>query len=747
MFETQSAARDLYESDASILSQVAEMQLELDWNGLQSAEIAGQLDAVFHQLSYLQDRLFPEVLQELSTILGESGVTHDGEGIRGLSQSVIRAWQSQHEISRTLAAVLQTLGEFRRFGSILQGVSQLRQSQGTLNQATLRAAESTLGREWRDLTPQQQAELNRLAERQSQSAEVLAALVEELESDSTASEFWRTTNSEVRRRIVDPQLLIAMQQIAVHLGRNDLGQAMPTQQAILSEFIAIEELLAGPRTTVETTRGDLSQTLAALAEALAAQRTLLEQLQQAEGEVDARLQSQWAEMQFELVTQAEQTLFERRATSRESWIQAARRALARMRQAHLAITRGTWNAVRQEQQEAVDDLEQSIEHLQTVIAEQRQGEVVAEMQRLPEHIQEMIDRQSVLLASVREADLRFVEAEQWNRELLRSIREAEQLQQRLAEDAATLLTSLTEWPAFHFAVDDSMLMMHEVATRLNRRETGLATQELQQQIIQRLDQVRASLHAAGTTSHSNATQNAGDENATRRPDASARLTQVLLLRDMQLGLRDATAGFVQSVEVVDASLLRMTVDRQRGLADLAEPLLEVWLTADGIAQGESEQRVREAAAVAIAGLTAAAEALEQSQFTQESVVLQDSVIAALNRILEESQANASLLAGQDDGATGADSQQTTSGDGQSTGNTAGSSDGGSTTATHDDETATTAIDIEVQRAHDRDLAIDVWGHLPPRYSSSCRLTSRLSSCPSTTTGFADTTRLWPKTVE
>ncbi len=702
LFDSQTAARETYESETSLLAQVTGLIDELQWNGLETTELGSQLAGVAGGLTQLRDWEFPSLLSDLTLVVTSQ---HDLEGSDDaeLAASIVRASQSQRAIADVLLSMLNMLGEYRRFDSLGEAVARLRLDQESLNQNTLRTAESTLGRDWSELSVQQQADLQRLAERQSQVASTLSALVTESQRQATnfSSSNSVQTAVEIQRRLASPELLLWLAESSQYLDRNELGLAMPTQQAILTELTAMEDLLAGRESTVAATAVALDQSLATLTDSLNEQRALLQEIEQATGEASPQQQVEWADRQSQLFTQTERALIAQQARIREPWIQSGRRGAMRMREAHFAITQGDLATARTEQQEAVDDLSQSIGQLESLVAGQRQSQAFDEMQELPQHLQALIDSQTQLLAQVRDLDALHATAGQWSRDLLRGVREAAGRQQSLAEDAADVATSLSPWPTFQFAVDDALVLMHEAAAQLDARQVGAETQQLQEQIVLRLQQVHSSLSDAGAAMLLQP-ELSSDPRSPGEHDASARLSQVRLLRNLQEELSHQTEEVVLANSPSN-DVMSSISGRQRELAELAEPLLSAF-------GGAEVAPLAEAATSALAAIEEVATSLEAGRFTIETVSLQADAVAALDSLLAAAPNSSTLASGETQSQQG-NSPMPSEGEGQSTDTTAGTNGDG----TGGDDSATgTAAEIEVQRARDRELAIDSWGHLPPR---------------------------------
>jgi hypothetical protein len=701
LFDCQTSARDTYESESSLHAQVGGVLLELEWNNLQSTELQTQLTAVDRELVQLRDWDFPALLQDLSLV---AALPYGTESTSlEMTAAILRASQTQRKIADVYAAILGTLGEFRRFGSLSESLARMKTDQEAINLSTLRAAESTLGRDWSQLSAQQQADLQRLAERQSQLAATLSAVVSELQQSMNGGSVTDSEqlSAEIERRLASHELRHSLEESSALLSRNELGSAMPVQQAILEEFSALQDLIAGRSSSREAPLVALHESLQALSDLLADQRDLLQEIVVANESASPGQQSAWADRQMELSTETGRLLVAPQSQGRDPWIQAGRRAILRMRQGRHAIMQGDWGTAQVELQEAVDDLTQTVEHLRVLTSDQQHAAALGEVQRLPRRLQEWIDSQTELLAQVQDLDAAYSSAGQWNRDLLRRVREIALRQQALSDEISSHDEQVSAWPAFRFAIHEAVLIMRQAAENLDDRRTGEETQDLQQHVVDQLGQVLSSLVEPRSAGEQ---PGAGSEDSTADHEMSALLVQVRLLRNLQAELRIQTEEVVRNPGRAEASQDRLA-SRQRRLADLAEPLLEAVMRSHEMVQG-GNQAVADAAGDALLDIQTCARELEDESFTLVTVTRQGDVVSALDRILEKSPP-ASLMAEGSDMAQQGESQSP--GEGESTSSAANASAG-----PEGDPGTGSPVDVEVQQARDRELASDVWGHLPPR---------------------------------
>lgn len=706
MFDAQSLAVDVYESEESLLSQARRLSQELHWNDLLAAELTQQIDFTVGRLSQLQQWAFPETQSNLAIVV-DQGV--DSTYQHEVQASINRAWHAQREIADSLATILHMLGEYRRFGSLKDALAELRQIQQEINEDTLRAAQSSLGHDWSELSAQQQADLGRLGERQSRVADALTELVAESQNQQPdmGPVPVSATADEVRRRLASSQLASSLREAADLIADNELGQALPIQQAILEELVSLENLLAGRSLHGDSTTVMLEETLESMLQTLESTQSLLAQMEHAGGDIDPQRQLAWRTLQLELIASLDGALRSQGSSPSSTWVRSGRRAASRMRQAYDAMNDEDWGMMRIEQREAIDDLTQSIESLRSLVADRAHERMLTELESLPELLLSLIERQSELLAEVRDFASSVPSTGQWNRELLRVARELADAQQALSEDVAAAGAAASDWPAIHFALNDAATTMKNAAELLQQRDPGSGTQDLQELALHRLEQVLESFSDAIAESTSDQQPSDAGEPPVMR-GANPSLVQVRLLRELQAELRRGTSEIVDLVSD-DHGLRTTLVEGQRSLAAIAERTLAPFLMNGPLETDSAAVERRAAAEAALTGIEEASTALDEGRFTAETVELQTRVVESLDRILESTPSSPSSLAHADGDSHSNDAPSTTNGDREGS----QSSPGSGASESSDGGTVSDA-DLEVQRARRRELAVDVWGHLPPR---------------------------------
>ena len=132
----------------------------------------------------------------------------------------------------------------------MRGCASLVESQEKLNRETTDVSRSTLARPLSDLSKQEQADLARLAERQTRLSEQMEqirrrlqeAAAEKNSSNRDAAGDAAATLKSIER--LDPET--RMREIGGQLSQNNVGQAMSRQQQLLDELHKLDENLTQP---------------------------------------------------------------------------------------------------------------------------------------------------------------------------------------------------------------------------------------------------------------------------------------------------------------------------------------------------------------------------------------------------------------------------------------------------------------------------------------------------------------------
>ncbi|MFN0053071.1 MAG: hypothetical protein ACKV0T_12870 [Planctomycetales bacterium] len=523
-----------------------------------------------------------------ATPTGRQGASRRPE--RALSQAA----QEQQAVLDSLEEMLRDLAQWRSQSDAARDLAELINQQDKLNTRTAELARETLTRSGEALTGQQKADQAKVADMQKKQAELFEQFrgkvedrARELSGDQAElSGALRDTADQARDQGVAEQ----MREAAGQIGDNLMGAATRSQEEVLKKLRDLEQTLGeAQQDDTETLVKKLKQSEEELQALRDGQSDLLRKFDEARQIPDAaereaelqRLSREQQKLQEEAQKQARslQRLQARRASA------AAQRAASRMRQVQEEMDRASPESAAQEQQEALDDLEQA----QRELARQRRTaeEQLAreELDRIASELAAMIGREAGALEESRRLEaLRLVQGK-FTRSQLLALGDLTAVQRALQEDTDRLVEKLTAAEVFAQALRGASQRMHQAVERLEARETGEETQQLQDQALRRLVALTESLKPDENEPDSPQQEQEGGGGGGEPPegegpqtDGIPQIAQLKLLLAMQRELLERTARWRELRSRGKASAtdeqkeLEALAREQSELADLARNL-------------------------------------------------------------------------------------------------------------------------------------------------------------------------------
>jgi len=374
-------------------------------------------------------------------------------------------WQSRHDLTGEL--------------------SELVIDQKKLNSASTEIGQETLTQSIADLTPQQQADLARLAERQRKQSQKLQKFREKLrkaakkfdETDPSTADLLRDAGEQLQdRKIVDQ-----LREAADRLERNDIGAGTVLQKEALKELSKLQDLLrnSGANNTESLVR-QLKKAEEILQNLHQQQEELRQQVEAAQQETDpekrdselSRLQNEQQQLRRETAATARKLKRLRAYRPAES----THRAASRMKQAATQLEQQSARKAAQEQQEAVGDLQQARRELarsrrlaETQLADELLHQIADDLRKLAAAEQKIIEDSTSLLEQLRENDNR------WSRRLLKVRNHLTDQQNTLKQQTDGLAEKVQAVEVFSLALRGASRQMQQVVDRLTERKVDLIT--------------------------------------------------------------------------------------------------------------------------------------------------------------------------------------------------------------------------------------------------------------------------------
>ncbi|MEZ6056426.1 MAG: hypothetical protein R3C01_06950 [Planctomycetaceae bacterium] len=631
--ENRRILADMNDPRAGLDAQLGSILNELQWNKIVDSSTTERLTRFRQQVAILSATQLPEVGQSLAAVRrltsrnlkedltdidrsdadvmtrsssppsdasAESSATSNstrgnsaGSGDTSLVEPLRRASDTQQIVTITLESMLAELSEWEQRHDASSGLSELLATQQRIHDETQNTGSRTISRRIDELSPQDRADLLRLAEKQRQLGHQLQQLTDNLARDvrksSSPSAEAEPQLAELVDQLKQAGLAGVVQAAARAIEGNAVGEAGRLQQELIAQLSQWTESLHNIdqpdlASDLEAIRGaqEETETLRKKQEKLRAEVAALPPLSEDAGRAE-QLQT-LQKRQQELAEELSGMLSRFRRLALEKVSTAATRGAARMTDASRALENGEGaNALRQ-QQEALDDLLQVERNLAEAEQQLAAAQTQQQLASLSEQLRAMQQRQRELQQQTATLQETLTAGGRWNRTQLKEVRDVAQQQRELTTNTADLADRLQQITLIQTSLEQARVVMDRAATLLDNRQTDAITQGEQATAVRWLERLQHALDA--DTAQVNATPPDGNGNtdATNPPptadgETDSLVMELRLLREMLAELSTQTAEVAkQQVETGDSTELQQRRQQlsaeQSVLTELASKLLE-----------------------------------------------------------------------------------------------------------------------------------------------------------------------------
>lgn len=523
-----------------------------------------------------------------------NGKTNDSDSRDPQLADLKKIENHQATAIESLEAMRGQLSRWQNRHALSEELSDLITDQETLNRESTKLGKETLTKSSANLTPQQQADLARLAERQRKQSQRVQKFQQQLSetaenlkmSDSSSSELLNDAGKQLENR----KTARSLQDAAERLERNDIAESLQRQQEALDELKEVQDLLqnSGTRDTESLLR-KLREAEQSLEQLQRQQEDLLENVKAAQKEPDAsqrsaqlkQNQAQQQQLQKETAGTTRQLKRLRAYTPADSTDHAA----SRMEQAASDLQQHSPQQAAQEQQEAVDDLEQARHELARTrqLAESQQANemlhrVFDDLRSIAESEQTIIEQTTSLGDQLKGSDNR------WSRRLLK-IRSTIAVQQtELKQKTERLADQVDALAVFSLGLRGASRMMQVAAERIDQRKIDAITIGLESASRKRLLDLLKAFQtdpSPGDAGQQAAPPNQQGEEQARQQSQRPELPQLIQLKMLKILQQDLISRTVALRQARlenggDSMALQQELDaiasEQARLADLAQSL-------------------------------------------------------------------------------------------------------------------------------------------------------------------------------
>ncbi|MFV0445183.1 MAG: hypothetical protein ACK5Q5_16525 [Planctomycetaceae bacterium] len=586
---------DLTDARVGLAMQIERVRNELRWNRLDDAATTARMQRLTAHLQPLVMDQLPRLRQHaallhglMSPLVAARNDAADAAEPFAVAAAFTHVADDQGAVERTLAAMQFELQDWRQRLDSQQVLDELLTLQQQLHSETKGLSAQTLSRLPEDLSPQQQADLASLADRQREMGKTVQRML--TNAGSTDDRSAAAENAEsFPPEVSDGRLLAWMRQAADFVAANQLSQAGEQQAQILKTLAAaldqqtvvnngdpqqLLELLDRLRTAVDELQQrqtDLQRQTESLRPASADPSDLeqLETLQKQHVSMTEALEGLASQLQRQLLT----------AAARE-----AGQAASHSRGAQQALARSQREEVAELQQRVSDDLSRLAEELRK---EQQQ----AESRQQANWLMPLMDGLPPLRASALSLadETEAVEAERaaagrWGRGLLKRLQNLTAQQEQTVRELRELESRSGALDLVQAQLRAAADELSQATNQLQLRDTGRTTSAHQHAAAERLELLITSLQPPKAGGPGTSGPTASDSAAT----AELNFVELRLLRTLQADLLRRTEEWHQQLDAgkptsEEASVLSGLADEQ---ADLGERAARLWQKLQSPATGK-----------------------------------------------------------------------------------------------------------------------------------------------------------------
>lgn len=594
--EQRELAQNLAATPRGVLTELRALQKELAQNRLTAPEISDSLARWEAGLTPLTEQTLPQVDQKLDAAR-QAATPKPGAKKppkEHTAANLEQALAGQQQTLDELDQLSNELAQWQRDKDLESKFAELAGKQASLREQSLSVGKQTAGKPVPDLSSQEQADLARAADRQSnlardveQLASQLAAAAEKTENGPQKNEAF----GEIAKRLDQQSVAAAMRGISDELRQNHVQSATDAQQKLLDSLDEMRKEM------------DRSKALAAQSqvEELRKQVEDIQDLENRQQEMIKRTQAldsptadtnreaeleELKKLEKEIAQQTSQLAQKLRKEQRRSASQAAQRANQQMNEAAETLENEQIAESLERQREALDELQQAQESIQQELAKAEQQ---AEQQALATAgllVASLLERaKSTRDETIRLEELR-VSAGKWSRSQLKSVQQAAEAQREIAESVRQAGKDLGSEGVLNLCLELANEHFGTAATRLADRDAGQGTQSQQLAGESLLEQFLASMETPDPTSQPPSQQGGdspqgqqGGDGEGGQPSSPLLAVEVRLLLGMQQGLLTRTQDLnslkakghdLTSDQVAEVKLLR---DRQKRLVETARKMV------------------------------------------------------------------------------------------------------------------------------------------------------------------------------
>lgn len=526
--QRQAASRLTHPADG-VQSQARQLQEEFQANKLDDIETQRRLERIVEELARLGRDQFPEIERALTRAAKEADEKQgtdrtDGEKKNGDSRqptsenpsssakptkspahasSLKEAQTQQQQTAETLQELQDLLAEWRDRRDVSRELKAVIAEQEQVQQESADLGQQTLTKSAAELSPQEKADLGKLAAKQRKLAEQVEQFRKQLDQtagslkprDPDAAERFE----EARDELTNDGTAGKLREAASDIADNKMGAASQAQQQALQDLRDLDrQLKREPTDDVELLVKQVEQAQQEFETLRKEQTDLLDQTQQAAGQPDSAERRE----QLEQLRQKQQKLGEKLAQAERKLerlqlhqpADAAARAKERLDKINEQLQDPDQaDEAADGMQEVVDDIEQ-VERdlaLEKRIAQERLA--VEQLEKIEDELKSLLARQLSVITETERLEAERLAKGSLSRGQLKSLRDLAETERALQTEAERMEKSLTVAEVFSLVLRRTARNIRLAADRLAEKQTDASTQALERDAAKKMESLLAVL--------------------------------------------------------------------------------------------------------------------------------------------------------------------------------------------------------------------------------------------------------------
>lgn len=248
------AERALSEGDDSAAAHVRQILADVENNRLAAPDVTRRMETLLAAITELNREALPRVDQQLTAAIKSAQTQRDQAQVgsddrRRLAGALAHTLRGLDQVLASLDQMAAQLGQWESYRRLYRELAEMVRQQEELARQGSALAPQTIGRELKDLLPQQAAELRILASGQLELSLRLDQLQDEMgrtaqrlaANDPTAAGNLAQAAEESGRRALG----VRMRQVRAALDDNQMGRAVQGQKRLVDDLAQVLAILSG----------------------------------------------------------------------------------------------------------------------------------------------------------------------------------------------------------------------------------------------------------------------------------------------------------------------------------------------------------------------------------------------------------------------------------------------------------------------------------------------------------------------